>query len=290
MELWRALGTLAEPPAPEHERLWQLLGLLDDLPPGVGVPGSDAYAELFLFRLYPYASVYLGPEGKLGGEARDRVAGFYRAIEAEPAHSGDSGPEPDHLASLLGLYAELPAESSGGHVKKALLWEHLLPWLPLYLEKLHRLPERAVHPAYRAWGALLAESLEQDAKDAGVPKSVPAHFRDAPGLADPRDEGAEPFLDSLLAPVRAGFVLVRDDLRRCATDLGLGIRTGERRYLLEALLGQDAGRVCGWLAEEAGAWAEEWGQREWLGPVGSFWAGRCRGSVGLLGVLAREGC
>src|SRR5438105_1113576 len=94
MELFRALGTLCEPPSPAHSRVADALEL----------PGSardDEYAELFLFQLYPYASVYLGSEGQLGGEARDRVAGFWRALALVPPA------EPDHLAALLGLYASL---------------------------------------------------------------------------------------------------------------------------------------------------------------------------------------
>ena len=66
-----------------------------------GAIDSSAYMDLFGFQLYPYASVYLGSEGMLGGEARDRIAGFWRAI-GEPPPS-----EPDHLAVLLALYARL---------------------------------------------------------------------------------------------------------------------------------------------------------------------------------------
>ena len=38
----------------------------------------------------------------LGGEARDRIAGFWRALGLVPP------PEPDHLAVMLGLYAGQP--------------------------------------------------------------------------------------------------------------------------------------------------------------------------------------
>ena len=58
MELFRALGVLCEPPGPEHERIGAALEL-----PGRAEAG--AYADLFLFQLYPYASVYLGPNEPL---------------------------------------------------------------------------------------------------------------------------------------------------------------------------------------------------------------------------------
>ena len=60
MELFRALAALAEAPGPEHVRLAELLGL-------PGRPDPVEFTELFVLQLYPYASVYLGPEGMLGG-------------------------------------------------------------------------------------------------------------------------------------------------------------------------------------------------------------------------------
>ena len=94
MEIFRALGALLEPPSPGHERLAAALEL------GPLPPAAD-HTDLFDFQLYPYASVYLGAEGMLGGEARDRIAGFWRALGLTPP------PEPDHLAVMLGLYAGL---------------------------------------------------------------------------------------------------------------------------------------------------------------------------------------
>jgi len=123
MELFRALGALAEPPAPEHRTLAAALGLGEP-------PAAADHDDLFTFQLYPYASVYLGAEGMLGGEARDRIAGFWRALGQSPPA------EPDHLSVLLALYAQLSdLEAAAGepaaserwrHARKALLWEHLL--------------------------------------------------------------------------------------------------------------------------------------------------------------------
>lgn len=50
-----------------------------------------------------YASVYLGPDGALGGEGTDRAAGFWRAIGITPPA------EPDHLTALLSLYGDAAA-------------------------------------------------------------------------------------------------------------------------------------------------------------------------------------
>ena len=281
MELFRALGALAEPPAPEHRAVAEALGL--------GEPPAPAeHDDLFTLQLYPYASVYLGAEGMLGGEARDRVAGFWRALGQTPPA------EPDHLAVLLALYARLAdLEAAAGepaagerwrHARKALFWEHLASWLPAYLAKLSEL---ASSPFYRRWGELLAEALASEAAELGPPASLPLHLRAAPPMADPRDGDAEAFLGALLAPVRCGIVLVRADLDRAARELELGSRIGERKFVLRALLGQDSVATLRWLAAEAGRWAGiHRAQPEAFAPVGVFWTDRAQAAATLLAELA----
>src|ERR1043165_2886137 len=126
MELFRALALFAEPPRQESAHVAQALELGE-------LPAESEYTETFLFQLYPYASVYLGAEGMMGGEARDLVAGFWRALGLVPPA------EPDHLSLMLALYAELAGreEHERGaslkerwrHARAAFLWEHLLSWL-----------------------------------------------------------------------------------------------------------------------------------------------------------------
>ena len=60
MELFRALAIFAEPPTVKSARVAEALELGE-------VPGADEYTEAFIFQLYPYASVYLGAEGMIGG-------------------------------------------------------------------------------------------------------------------------------------------------------------------------------------------------------------------------------
>lgn len=257
MELLRALAAFTEPPGPEHGRLADLLEL-------GGVPDRAEHTELFGMQLYPYASVYLGAEGRLGGEARDRIAGFWRALDATPP------PEPDHLAVLLAAYASLvEREAEGGDVegwrraRHAFFWEHLASWLPAYLD---RVGELAPGP-YACWAALLRDVLEEEAELLGGPGAVAAHLRDtAPlGLGVSRRAGAgepagagdnrapEPAmgLDGLFAPARTGVIITRRDLWDAAWSTGLGVRLGERRFILETLLGQDPEGVLLRLAELA---------------------------------------
>lgn len=256
-EVFRALAVLTEPPGPGHGHVAAALGL-------ERAPRPDEHADLLLFQLYPYASVYVGAEGMMGGEARDRVAGFWRALGLVPPG------EPDHLAALLGLHAELGERGAPEEWRRALLWEHLLSWLPPWLAKLDE-----IAPApYRAWGRLLRAALADEARALGPPELLPLHLREAPPLE------LDDLLDGLLAPVRSGLVLVRDDLRRAAAELGLGARVAERRYVLRALLGQDAPATLGWLAGEALRWSGRHAATG--GPIGRFWQERAEAAAALL--------
>ena len=73
VELLRVLAVLAEPPSPEYARVAEAAGLGP-------APTASEHGDVFLFQLYPYASVHVGAEGMMGGEARDRLAGFWRAL------------------------------------------------------------------------------------------------------------------------------------------------------------------------------------------------------------------
>ena len=278
MELFRALAVLAEPPTPETKRLAEVLG--------IGAPPTgDEYAELFLFQLYPYASVYLGPEGMLGGEARDRVAGFWRAIEVDPPG------EPDHVAVLLALYAQLveledqaPSarqKAALGSARAALLWEHLLSWLPPYLDKMADL---APEP-YRRWGELLMAALAQEALRTVLPEDLPLHLRATESL-NPLEATSEDLGQAVLAPIRCGMIVTRTDLARAARQAGLGLRAGERRFALDALLAQDAPAMYQWFQDEALKWVQRHLNRDaWLPAISADWAARAQRTADALAVI-----
>lgn len=300
-DLVRTLGVLVEPPGPDHAGLWELLGL--------DAPSAADHTDLFVLQLYPYASVHLGTEGGLGGEARDRIAGFLRALGGTPPA------EPDHLSVLLGAYATLldretaeaaeSAESASGgpradvagttsdplaspwsRARATLLVEHLLSWLPGYLDRVRDLGA----PAYRGWAELLDEVLEREtARTPTATDLLPAHLEHAPGLSDPRDGDVAAFLEGLLAPVRFGVTLTASDLARAAEDLGLGRRVGERRFVLRALLDQDTPGLLGWLAAAARSVADA-RKRAWHADTatGHWWRRRAADSAALLSSLADD--
>jgi TorA maturation chaperone TorD len=281
-ELLRALAVLAEPPSVEVERVAEAL----ELGP---LPTADEYTELFVFQLYPYASVYLGAEGMLGGEARDRIAGFWRALSQTPPA------EADYLALMLAFYARLrelasdeDARARGANwerARQAFLWEHLLSWLPVYLAKLNDL----AGPFYLRWSEVLMKALLAEAEAVGRPALLPLHLRVAPALVDPRPGEVSEFMQSLLAPARSGMILTRADLSRAARRLGLGARLGERAFILRALFGQNASGMLEWLAEEASLWVERHELRAAsLGEIARAWEERARASARLLLELKSE--
>ncbi len=266
-ELVRALGVLSERPGPAHAGIATALGL--------EVPSPVDHTELFIHQLPPYASIYLGVEGKIGGEARDRIAGFWRAVGLTPPA------EPDHLASLLGLWAGLveseDAEDSAGralvtHATGVLVWEHLASWLAPYLAAFIELA-----PApFDRWARLLTEVVLDALPEA--PHYLPHGLEEEPAPPD----GPEDLISYLLAPIRSGLVLTRADLGRCAREQGLGIRLGERAFALRSLLDQDAAAVWAWLAREAERQAARLESSPFPESLRRVWASRARASVARL--------
>lgn len=284
MEVYRALGLLIEAPAEGHPAVAAAL----DLPP---VPDGAIHGTEVAFQRYPYASVYLGEEGKLGGEARNRIAGFWTALGMELPD------EPDHLSSLLSLLASLgeaaTEETDGAEAallnqaRTALAWEHLHSWCVPYLHSFRTSPPSY----YRAWAELTRQAILE-----ALPRSLPGHLPGALGaaadypLSDPRErDGGSGFVPMLLAPVRSGLVILRSDLADLADSVGLAMRAGERAYALSWFLGQDPGGTLRWLSAFAGRWAD--GLEEMMEEsdlVVAWWADRARRTAALLAELAAD--
>lgn len=244
-EAFRALAVMCEPPGKSTATIAQALGL-------PRAPTPEEYTDLFVMQLSPYASIYLGTDGMLGGEARDRVAGFWRALGITPPT------ESDHLAALLGLYATLcddpvaereTVRAQRDHARRALLWEHLLSWVPPYLRRVREVGP----PPYQVWATVLEGTLDTTVGqwDGGsVGRDLPLHLREALDLPQPDTETLDHTLAAILSPVRAGFILTKHDLTAMARQLGIGLRQGERKFILRALVDQDPAAVFRWLEGE----------------------------------------
>ena len=236
----------------------------------------------------PYAAVYLGAEGGLGGEAADRAAGFWRALGVAPPA------EPDHLTALLGLYASL-GEAAGDtrtaatadaltRARQALFWEHLWPWLPGYLAAVADLGTPGLAPWARLAGRVLL--AERGAHPGGW---LPLALRAAPA-APAGLGGLNDLLDMLTCPVRSGLILTRRGLAGGADAAGAGHRIGERRFTLRALLDQAPAETLGWLAGEAARWSRRHASQGDARPGGdivrAWWARRAGHTARILATAA----
>jgi Nitrate reductase delta subunit len=278
-ELFRALGALCEPPAPAHRAIADALAL-------PAVPDGAEQTDLFVLQLVPYAAAYLSPDGMLGGEVADRVAGFWRVLRTAPPV------EPDHLAALLGLYAALgEAEADASdrvraaarQARGALLWEHVLTWAPPFAHAV----QRTGSPFHAAWAGLLDDALRTDAAAIPPPPALPLHLRDVPAPPAPH-LGRDHLVRAILTPVRSGLILTRADLAGCARQAGLGLRAGTRAFALRSMLDQEPASVLDTLAALAGEWAAWHHLNEpLLGQAARHWRSRAEATGAALHQLHR---
>jgi TorA maturation chaperone TorD len=278
MEVLRALATLLDPPIAAHAPIATALAIAP-------TASLAEHTDVLVFQAYPYASVYLGNEGMLGGDARDRIAGLLRALETEPPA------DVDHLGVLFAALAELAdlegiAGANAAPVRRArhaLFWEHVASWMPPYLATI----DRIASPFYARWAAIASAAVAAEADLLGPPARLATHLHLASPLPAELDR-LDDLLTVVLAPVRVGFTLVRDDLLRAAGELGLGCRTGERRFALRSLLAQDAGAVLDWMADEAARQAAVYDLSP-LEPTAAWWAARARAAAAWLSGHAEAG-
>jgi hypothetical protein len=271
-ELLRALGAFADSPA-DARTAAAALGL---------VPPSPAeHTDAFVLNCPPYASVYLGPDGALGGEGADRAAGFWRAIGITPPA------EPDHLTALVGLYASLgdaaaqasrPATAAAlARSAAALFWEHLWPWLPAYLDAVTDL----AIPALDGWAARTRRVIAAELAALPVPPGLPLALRAAPAQAGP-DGRVSDLTAALTTPARSGIILTRRRLARGAGQAGVGHRIGERRFTLRAMLDQDPAATLAWLGQEAAGWQQRHASRVPGDAASRWWTTRAARTAQLL--------
>lgn len=275
----RSLGALVLTPPADNQALWEALAL-------PAASGAE-YTEVFVLSAPPHAAIHLGPEGKLGGEGLDRIAGFWRAM-------GLAAPtDADHLGTLLMLYAELGEAENGAkderareqmhRARVALFHEHVWSWAPGYLQAVTGLQITAL----ANWAQLTDEVLRAESGQLGEPATLPLAMRLAPAALG-ADHTLDETLDALVAPIRSGFVLTHRDLSVCAGQAGVGLRRGERRFALRAMLEQDAPGTLAWLASHADSWSDRH-RRPGAGSVGIWWAERAAHSARTLKTMAGQG-
>ncbi len=276
-ELLRALGALTATPPPASRLVSEALGL---------PPSSAAdHTRLFVLDLPPHASIHLGPEGKLGGEGADRVAGLWRALSLDPPADAD------HVASLLWLCAELGAAAGTcrtaaaqrrlEHARSVLLWEHLASWLPGYLAA------AAPYRAAAGWSDLTLAALRRELAATVAVPVLPAALRDAPAPVGPHERAGD-VLEAMTVPVRSGFVLTARDVAQAGAEIGVGVRAGERRFALQAMAEQDPRATLTWLARHARHWSGVHAAQSTAPLASEWWAQRAAATAATLERLAGD--
>ncbi len=239
-ELLRVLGAAAGDPGAARAA-----GAVLGLPPC----GDTEHAEVFAVNCPPYASVYLG------AASTGRLAAFWAAAGLGVP------PEPDHLTTLLGLYARLgaaapepgqlrPAHLRPAQLRHTLFREYLWPWLPAFLGAVSDLPAGAMTP----WAELTLCALRREREvDGGWDGPLPLALRQAPPAG--ADGGPGELLDWLTTPLRSGIILTRRAVAAGADRVGAGQRIGNGRQALGVMLAAEPERTADWLADEADRWS-----------------------------------
>ena len=264
MHLFPPLGELIEAPGLDQARIARMLGLSGDV-------SRRDFTNLFVVQLFPYASIYLSPDGLAGGAVRDRI-GEYWKILGWPAPT-----EPDHASSLLKSYGTLHPGYRGEYItsdaaqqsRPFFFWDAIASWLPMYLLRVQELGSEL----YRTWATVTSDVIEAEAAQHGEPQILPVYLRNAP--LPPSIENPSQFIEALFAPVVSGVILTRSDLGRCATANGLTVRMADRRHTVKLLISEKPGGVCSWLRNEIVRQTERLAQLpNVLAPVRDHWTAR----------------
>jgi hypothetical protein len=126
-------------------------------------------------------------------------------------------------------------------------------------------------------------ALEQEVQRTVLPEALPLHLRAVASL-NPQEATSEDVSQAVLAPLRCGMIVTRTDLARAARQTGLGLRAGERRFALDALLAQDAPAMFRWFQDEALTWVRRHQNRAaWLPAIAGDWAIRAQRTADALG-------
>jgi hypothetical protein len=275
-ELVRALGAIALSPPPASDVLCDAVGLPQ-------ISAAD-HTAAFILAAPPFAAIHLGAEGKLGGEALDRVEGFWRALGQRPPEQAD------HLGVLLMAYASLSeaasASPAAARAAESLFHEHIWSFAPGYLSAVATVGPGPV----TAWAELTQQVLQAERETWPAPAgdlALPLALRQAPAPLT----GAAMFdvvLDAAVTPAWSGIVLTQAELAAGAAELGIGFRRGERRYALRAMIEQDKTATLAWLAALAARWADRHSAAYGDDVTGRWWSARAALTSQVLTSMAGE--
>lgn len=224
-------------------------GLNDELATILGVDSGDSHYgaehyQLFIHNVFPYAAIFLGEEGLLGGTITENVSAFYHRIGFQPT-SDDS---PDHLSTELDAmaylsYAELDAvEDQLPHqvqrlrqFQRRFLDDYLLRWLPAFVIAVEQQSPNTYTALVRHAFELVCRHRLQLGDDLMASDSYFV-LPEIPNLLADDKTSLRDIARFLLTPAYTGFFLSVDDIRRIGATYRVPHGFGKRQQILTNLL------------------------------------------------------
>lgn len=204
---------------------------------------ADHY-RLFGLNVFPYASLYLDDEGRIGGPVTDYVRHQFRQIDLGVDLSQESADHLGHELIFLGFIASAEADAWGDstdvevarmqHIQRHFLDRHLSWWLPVFAHAVRR-------QKYSFYTTLADLTLElvldhRAALDPDVAESLTPALGTPPKLLDDQNTGLKDIAEFLSMPAWCGVCLSRDDIARLGRSERIPRGFGGRTRMLANLL------------------------------------------------------
>lgn len=192
------------------------------------------HQSLFGFNVFPFASVFLDEEGKMGGAVEDYVARTYARERFIPSGGDDSG----HLVSELQFCAFLLRKTDkDSELITRFLDEHVFAWLPCFVFALERRTD-----GFFAALAARALSILVDVRNAADFVVETEHFPDA-SKEQESPASIRALAGHCVSAVRAGLFLSRADISELARSVQVPTGFGSREQMFTTLF--DSARTYG---------------------------------------------
>jgi len=193
--------------------------------------------RVFGLNVYPYAGVFLGADGLMGGTEAEASAAFYARVKWDaPSHDADHiGMQLGVLAWLTGAEADALADGKPGQqariqaLRRDVLDRRVLTWLPMLARAVASQESRV----YERVIGLALDLAAEDRAELGEGESRPAFVLPTPPdvLADPKTSLRD-IASVLMTPAWAGVYLSREDVGRLARRHHLPSGFTDRKTLL----------------------------------------------------------
>lgn len=245
------------------------------------------FTRLFALNVFPYASVFLDPEGLLNTETTARVQARYAETGFVPSSAVSVGAV-DHFGLELSFGAYL-LSSGRDDAANQFIQAELLAWAEIFLYAVER---NARQDFYRLLAQETRRWLLDDFNsfwDGVKPphRDTLAEFA-APGI---EENDLESIVSFLISPSRSGIFLSKDDLSAIGRRLELPVSFGDRGLMLKSLF-RSAGEfqkievLLAALNAEINDWMEQYSSdREYCASTPSIlhpWISRATATFALL--------